>query len=365
MAIDFSNITKEHIEIAINNYIANSETVPDNRSEYFIVYNGLEIPSKKILREAYKLVYGKEPDKKLYNGGIAKNGAHTVLTKFGYEGIYHSKKGKNKSDKINNIWLFPADKDNYNVDLEFSRNDFISWHKVNNTKNIKRNDIVYIYLSTPIQEIHWRCVVGEPHYYIAGDDEEAEKERSLNETKKFWNGPFVELIPEYEFELPELLSYKELRNHGLKSRLMGPQRLDSETYQYICEVENIDMVDEEREKYINNIPKDKLRELAVKRSTNSVKVKYLKTKTYSRDSIIAKEAKDRANGICQLCEKPAPFLDKHGEPFLQTHHIRWLSRGGSDSIDNTIALCPNCHQRMHILDDQNDVQFLLDKLSFK
>ena len=33
----------------------------------------------------------------------------------------------------------------------------------------------------------------------------------------------------------------------------------------------------------------------------------------------------------------------------------WLSKGGSDSVDNTVALCPNCHRKMHIVDDPGDV----------
>lgn len=36
----------------------------------------------------------------------------------------------------------------------------------------------------------------------------------------------------------------------------------------------------------------------------------------------------------------------------------WLSRGGEDSIANTVALCPNCHTRMHILDKPEDVDKL-------
>ena len=40
------------------------------------------------------------------------------------------------------------------------------------------------------------------------------------------------------------------------------------------------------------------------------------------------------------------------------HHIVWLSNGGEDSTDNTVALCPNCHRKMHILDDPADVEKL-------
>ena len=35
--------------------------------------------------------------------------------------------------------------------------------------------------------------------------------------------------------------------------------------------------------------------------------------------------------------------------------MKWLCEGGEDSIDNAVALCPNCHRRMHILQDPEDV----------
>lgn len=38
--------------------------------------------------------------------------------------------------------------------------------------------------------------------------------------------------------------------------------------------------------------------------------------------------------------------DKKGQPFLEVHHIHYLSNGGNDTIDNVIALCPNCHRKI-------------------
>lgn len=77
-----------------------------------------------------------------------------------------------------------------------------------------------------------------------------------------------------------------------------------------------------------------------------------------RNKYVSDYAKTRAKGFCQLCGKPAPFKDPEGKPFLETHHIQWLSKGGADSIDNTVALCPNCHRRMHILNDPKDIKKL-------
>ena len=76
--------------------------------------------------------------------------------------------------------------------------------------------------------------------------------------------------------------------------------------------------------------------------------------TYERNPKIAELAKRMANGKCRLCGKKGPFKDNLGRPFLETHHVKWLSNGGKDSIDNIVALCPNCHRKMHYLDNKQD-----------
>lgn len=82
------------------------------------------------------------------------------------------------------------------------------------------------------------------------------------------------------------------------------------------------------------------------------------TTTYDRNSFVSEYAKRRANGICQLCEQLAPFKDKKGNPYLENHHIVWLSKGGEDTMKNTVALCPNCHRKMHTLNLEDDIKKL-------
>ena len=55
----------------------------------------------------------------------------------------------------------------------------------------------------------------------------------------------------------------------------------------------------------------------------------------------------RANGKCEGCSAPAPFLRSDGTPYLEPHHLRRLSDGGPDHPAHVIALCPNCHRRVH------------------
>ena len=84
---------------------------------------------------------------------------------------------------------------------------------------------------------------------------------------------------------------------------------------------------------------------------------------FVRSAEVVKNTRERANGICQYCNQPAPFIDKKGNPYLEVHHVIWLSRGGEASTANTVALCPNCHTRMHILDRPEDIEKLLEIIS--
>ena len=102
-----------------------------------------------------------------------------------------------------------------------------------------------------------------------------------------------------------------------------------------------------------------LLELA-RKNKEKPKKKSVVTKTYSRSPYVSEYAKRRAKGCCQLCGTPAPFDTNMGRPYLETHHIIWLSAGGLDDIENTVALCPNCHRKMHIINLNEDIEKLMN-----
>lgn len=83
---------------------------------------------------------------------------------------------------------------------------------------------------------------------------------------------------------------------------------------------------------------------------------------YERNLAIREYALRLANGVCQLCNRKAPFKYKE-TPFLEVHHIEYLSEGGEDTIENTIAVCPNCHRRLHVLELKEDKDKLLEKIA--
>ena len=69
---------------------------------------------------------------------------------------------------------------------------------------------------------------------------------------------------------------------------------------------------------------------------------------FQRNPDVVAEVLFRAKGICGSCKNPAPFTRrKDGSPYLEVHHIQQLAHGGEDTVENAIALCPNCHRQKH------------------
>lgn len=91
---------------------------------------------------------------------------------------------------------------------------------------------------------------------------------------------------------------------------------------------------------------------------NSHMCSYENIRRIKRSTNVAAYTRERAKGICDLCGFEAPFVDKNGVPYLETHHLITLSTGGPDVIYNTVALCPNCHRKIHSLDNIEDKEFL-------
>jgi 5-methylcytosine-specific restriction protein A len=72
------------------------------------------------------------------------------------------------------------------------------------------------------------------------------------------------------------------------------------------------------------------------------------SRTFRRNADVIAEVLIRANGTCEECHCPAPFLRATNDtPYLEVHHLKQLSNGGEDTVENAVALCPNCHRKLH------------------
>lgn len=81
--------------------------------------------------------------------------------------------------------------------------------------------------------------------------------------------------------------------------------------------------------------------------------------TFVRDPAVKAWVLKVANGICEGCGLPAPFVGLDGLPYLEVHHVMPLSSYGSDRITNAAALCPNCHRRCHFAMNRDEFKIQL------
>lgn len=95
-------------------------------------------------------------------------------------------------------------------------------------------------------------------------------------------------------------------------------------------------------------------------STNPGRTAGTSTQFY-RDPAVRAWTLQRSNFMCELCGNAAPFRTDRGLPFLESHHIVPLAEGGGDTPDNTAALCPNCHRKMHYGSDRFKLRVTLQQ----
>ncbi len=120
-------------------------------------------------------------------------------------------------------------------------------------------------------------------------------------------------------------------------------------------------LDEVKEKQARRLSDNEVERLAKQQGQTKVSMRNVSTTQHQRSPWVAEHARRRAKGHCELCGEPAPFKRKDDTPYLETHHIEWLANGGADTIENTVALCPNCHRKMHVMNSESDQNILSEK----
>ncbi len=68
---------------------------------------------------------------------------------------------------------------------------------------------------------------------------------------------------------------------------------------------------------------------------------------YERDHRVVVFILQQADGRCERCGELAPFHRADGRPYLEVRHVLPLTEGGPDVVENTVAVCPNCHRLLH------------------
>jgi len=130
----------------------------------------------------------------------------------------------------------------------------------------------------------------------------------------------------------------------------SPDRTGAERNAIVFELKVLAAIAEtvEAESLPTGVSLERLRELAFNSATEPLQAPWQsKRNVYQRSRDVRGYVLARANGKCEGCSNSAPFLRPDGTPYLEPHHLRRLSDGGPDHPAYVIALCPNCHRRVH------------------
>ncbi|WP_435131014.1 HNH endonuclease [Plesiomonas shigelloides] len=247
------------------------------------------------------------------------------------------------------IWLISANSNIYDHSRSFSDYGFVDW-KQGITK-YQVDDIVYIYVTRPEKKIRYKCIVEKVNL----------DNTQIRNDKEYWVNPseYVESLAGNFVRLKlvgksnaELLDLDHLRDNGLKNAPQGPKKLSGELLRYIEDNFSISfdgLIENESIEIKRSLALDSAkRKLLISKAPKKPKKIAVVTYIYERSSDIIAEALIRADGVCELCKLSAPFnRKKDNTPYLEVHHKVRLSDGGEDTIENVVALCPNCHRKAH------------------
>ena len=239
------------------------------------------------------------------------------------------------------------------VNLALRELEEIEWNYKKQTKNVAEGDVAFLYEKAPIKAIRWKCSITTINCECSAVSAKYFKEDDAGDR-------VFRIAPLYEYPASSELSLESFRGIGYNGNMQGPFRLFTvpKLEKYIHTVDRAYRSGKKIPIIPLGIPTNILEKLAADRSATVPERYTITEKRYVRNPYVAALAKRRANGRCALCGGNAPFLDQYGQPFLEVHHIKPLADGGTDDGKNTIALCPNCHRKMHSLNDPQDIAVL-------
>lgn len=319
---------------------------------YFLVIGGRQYDSKAIAGAAHGYLPGRHPlEAANFSGGDAT--VKRVLEGLGY--IVTGPAGPNFAPpKVGSI---------------LSNQDLVRTFRVGNSGGMRRSNAANILLliSDPFKGLYKDRWEGRILHYtgmgLSGDQSLSNAQnRTLAESPR--SGISVHLVEAHEplrytyaGEVELIGKPNEEMQFGQDGKLrkvwMFPLALKGSIDPPKITLEQTRAIEEIQRKAAARLSDEALKNRAQKgKRTPSSRTS--QTTVYDRDPAVAEYTKRLAAGICDLCREPAPFKGRGGEPYLECHHVQWLAKGGADTLENTVALCPNCHRKMHIHNNQAD-----------
>lgn len=276
-------------------------------------------------------------------------------------------------------WLISANHSKYDHIKAFKELPYIDWKQ---TASFEEGDEVYIYSSKPTSAIEFLAEVIKTNISSeeALDDKEYWKDLQEYESGKS-NGKYVRLQLMKIFS-EDKITLEELHNHGLKGNIQGPRKFIDDNNNllpwgaYIREqISNISLNLLDNVDYTRKVKEINRRieaneqvynsELFIsdegdfsysdelKKRTKPYSILLEKTKFYTRDRNVVKNAFVHANYRCEIDSNHHCFMKKDGKtPYTEAHHLIPMAfqdefEYSLDVEENVVSLCSSCHNEIH------------------
>lgn len=234
-------------------------------------------------------------------------------------------------------WLISANTKMYDHASSFAHHGSIDWRQGNAKYSI--DDNVYIYCTSPIQRIRYKCKVRELDKSSAQirDDknywnDKEEYEKSLG--GKFFNLELIEEVDSEKLSLPFLIE------KGLKAAPQGPIKLNDTLESYISLIFST-----ANDEYFPETIESSLEIFEGIR-------KQVYVNKYERSSIARAKCIEVHGNVCKICNfNFEKIYGELGKEFIHVHHVTPIHTIGKsykvDYVNDLIPVCPNCHAMLH------------------
>ena len=151
--------------------------------------------------------------------------------------IEKSNESDNKLNEDQVKWIISCNTSQYDIVGAFKELKKVEWKQ---STNINMNDIVFIYISKPIQSIKYKCIATKVN--LSSDGRIDDSKFVIDDTNYKSNGRYMEL------ELLETYNDKQypielLKEYGIKS-VQGPRKISKELSNYIDDISDNSLINE-------------------------------------------------------------------------------------------------------------------------
>jgi len=228
-------------------------------------------------------------------------------------------------------WVFPSNLNSYDIYSAFKELNCIQWSQGSCKAEV--GDIVYIYISKPIQAIAFKTEIIQKNVLTFSDNEIGYFKNKNYE--KFKDGPWF--ILKKINEINPVLDIEHLKKYGLKGNIQNKRTLSDDIQNKI-------------DNFIYGVKISSENDL-ISQFKDGKKAVVYSTK-YERNPKNREAAIAYQGCYCHACN--FNFKDKYGDlgkGFIEVHHIKPVSSLKSETEINPqkdlIPLCSNCHRMIH------------------